>query len=181
MSDDVTDEIRALAFQALRDRLGSATEAETARAEGIKIGAQMASEAAQERSSAEVWDKVLARAEGMLDKFLDRMEATELRKVAAATPAPQLGADAAEDKAEGDQVDAAAVLSAIAKRPPAAEAAALLASAGVTAESFPEVLAHVRGAGAGWPEFLDEQPAWVDAVAGELAREPEPEPEGEGE
>ncbi len=162
------DMVTKLAFDALKSRLTGTTSAEVAHQEGIKLGAQMASEAAVESRSAANWDKVLERVEGMVNGFLDRMEATELRKAAAATPAPKVEGT----EGEGDQAgafDPTAVLAAIGKRPPAPEAAELLKGAGVTAENLSEVLGHVRGAGQGWPAFLDQDPEWLDAVRASLA------------
>jgi hypothetical protein len=170
VSAEDADEIRALAYEALRSQLSNGTGAEAARQEGIKLGAQMAADAATENKSAEVWDRVLSRAEGMLDKFLDRMEAQELRKAAAATPAP-VASKGDDERDQAQELDAAAVLAAIGKRPPPTEAAELLAGAGVTSENLDEVLAHVREAGQGWGTFLDEQPEWLASVRAELAAE----------
>jgi hypothetical protein len=132
----------------------------------------MAADAATENKSAEVWDRVLSRAEGMLDKFLDRMDAQELRKAAAATPAPVASkGDELDELDQAAELDAAAVLAAISKRPPPSEAAELLARAGVTADNLNEVLGHVREAGQGWGTFLDEDPAWLEDVRAALASE----------
>jgi hypothetical protein len=160
--------VTKMAFDALKSRLDGTTSAEVAHQEGIKLGAQMAAEAATEQRSAETWDKVLGRVEGMVNGFLDRMEATELRKAAAATPAPAVDGPEGEGDLAAD-LDAKAVLAAIAKRPPAPEAAELLKSAGVTAENLTTVLSHVREAGQGWPAFLDQEPEWLDAVRASLA------------
>jgi hypothetical protein len=106
----------------------------------------------------------------MLNTFLDRMEAAELRKAAAATPAPAPTGGNVEP-VQAEQLDPTAVLAAIGKRPPPAEAAELLRGAGVTSDNLDEVLGHVREAGQGWATFLDEKPEWLDAVRAELAPE----------
>ena len=155
------DLVTKLAFDALKSRLDGTTSAEVARQEGIKLGAQLAAEAASDVSRADVWDKVLSRAEGMLNSFLDRMDAQELRKAAAASPPP---ADDEGDQAEAVDLDAKAVLDAIGKRPAPEKAAELLQSAGVTAANLEDVLSHVRSAGQGWPAFLEQKPDWLNAV-----------------
>jgi hypothetical protein len=153
--------IRDLAYDALKAQLKSAGSSEVARSEGIKLGAQLASEAAAENRSAEIWDKVTGRLEGMLNTFLDRMDANELRKAAADSPPPT---EDEADQAEGTDLDAKAVLDAIGKRPPPEKAAELLKGAGVTAANLEDVLSHVRSAGQGWPAFLDQKPDWLNAV-----------------
>ncbi len=169
MSDDASTDFQALAFDALRRQLRDGKSAEEARAEGMKLGAQMAAEAAKDTKSAELWDKVLGRAEGMLNSLLDRMEASDLRKAAGANPPPKPDGAKAEDTA--DRLDVNAVLSAISQRPPAKEAAGLLQRAGVGAANLEDVLTHVRGAGNGWPEFLDAEPKWLDDVRAAMADE----------
>ena len=168
MSGDGGDDanaIRDLAYSALKEQLKSAGSSEVARQEGIKVGAQLAAEAASENRSADTWLKVVGRLEGMLGNFLDRMDAQELRKAAAASPPPDEGEAADEgDQAEAVDLDAKAVLDAIGKRPVPEKAAELLKSAGVTAANLEDVLSHVRSAGQGWPGFLDQKPDWLNAV-----------------
>jgi hypothetical protein len=162
---DDANAIRDLAYAALKEQLKSAGSSELARQEGMKLGAQLASEVAAETNRAEVWDKVFARAEGMLNTFLDRMDAAELRKAAAASPPP---AGDELDQGDGTELDPKAVLDAIGKRPPPQKAAELLKGAGVTAANLEDVLGHVRSAGQGWPAFLDQKPDWLNAVRAEL-------------
>lgn len=168
MSDE--SDYAALAKRALLDRLNKADDAEEAFGKGMDVGTQLALRKAESEATADRWERIINAAERMVDKVLDRLDASELRRAATATPPP---------KKEGEKLPEgshAKILSIISERPPPPEAAKVLSDAGVTQANLPPILDAIRQ-GPGWKEFLDEEPGWLESVTALLPPPPDEEEE----
>ena len=161
------DDYAALAKRALLDRLDKADSAEEAFGKGMDLGTQLALKKADSDATADRWGRIVEAVERIADKFLDRLDAAELRRAATANPPPK--SDATAQLAEGSH---AKILGIISERPPVDEAAKVLTEAGVTQENLPAILDAIRQ-GPGWTEFLDEQPDWLTAVTAALPSTPD--------